>query len=278
MRIGLKLEGLESVGGTLAKLSGRQAHEAYAKALNDVGFRVQRSMRAELRSEFDRPTPFISNSPKVVPATADKLEVRIIPTLDARNLPGTGGKVGVDPQHVLQAQEWGGKRADKKSEVVLRKAGILPAGYQTSIPDPPYPGSDDDRGNLRGGFVQQLLSYFQAFGEQGYKANMSERRRKKLRNQQDIGYLGTRKVYKTTLGVRYFISTGRLRSGRSSHLAPGIWAAKGLHDIEVHPVLMFVRAPSYRPLISMQRIADAVDAEGYLERRLRYRIRQAAGV
>src|SRR5690606_37168676 len=128
-----------------------------------------------------------------VPATPDNLSLRILPTLDARNLPGKGGKVGVDPQHVLQAQEFGGRRADKKSEVALRRAGILPAGYQTVIPDPPYPGSDDGRGNLRGPFVQQLLSYLQAYSEVGFKANMGAKKIAKMRNQQGIGSISAKK-------------------------------------------------------------------------------------
>lgn len=278
MRIELKLEGIDSVREALAGLSGKQAAEAYAKALNDVGFAVQRRMRAELRSSFDRPTAFIANSPKVVTATPGKLSVRIIPTLDARNQWSNGGKIGVDPQQVLQAQEYGGRRADKRSEVVLRRAGILPAGYQTSIPAVPFPGSDDGRGNLRGGFITQLLAYLQSFGEQGYRANMTAKSRARVQKgrEQAGPLLPGRK--RASDGRRYFVSYGRLRSGRASHLAPGIWAAIGALDVDVRPVLMFVRAASYRPRISMERIAADIDAEGYLERRLRFRIRQAAGL
>ena len=102
-------------------------------------------------------------------AKPDKLSVTIEPAY-------MGGK-GIDPQKILNAQAWGGRRHDKRSEVALRRAGILPTGYQTAIPDDarggPYPGSDDGRGNLRGAFLVQLISYFRAFGEQGYKANMS---------------------------------------------------------------------------------------------------------
>ena len=186
--------------------------------------------------------------------------------------------MGVDPQDVLQAQEFGGKRRDKRSEVALRRVGLLPNGYQTAIPKTPYPGSDDGRGNLRGAFLQQLISSFQAYSEQGYRANMTEARKRRLRNQQGIGHIQTRKVYKTTLGVRYFISMGRLRDTRASHLAPGIWAAKGTHDVDVQPVLMFVRTPSYRPRISMDRIAADAGLQDYLDRRVRFRIREAAGV
>lgn len=265
----------EAVVEQLRKLSGPQAREAYAKALNDTGFEVRRAMQRELGSSFDRVTPFISKAPKVFRATADKLTVAVAPTLHTERAYQGGGKVGVDPQQVLQAQEFGGRRRDKRSEVALRRAGILPGGFQTAIPRDPYPGSDDGRGNLRGAFVAQLISYLQASSEQGYRANMTKRRRDKLRNQQGIGNIATKKVNKTTLGVRFFVSLGRLRG---HHLPPGVWAASGTHDVTVKPVLMFVRAGTYTPRISMERVAAQADLQNYLDRRVRFRIREAAGV
>lgn len=258
MRLDLKLQGLDAVRESLSRLSGKQARTAYAAALNDTGFQVRRVMRTELRSVFDRPTPFVVNSVYVRKATAERLSVAIEPTY-------YGGK-GIDPQQILQAQEFGGTRRDKRSEVALRRAGILPAGYQTAIPRIPYLGSDDGRGNLRGSFLVQLISYFQAFGEQGYRANMTARRRENV-------HRGTAK----RSGRRYFVAYGRLRSGPTAHLAPGIWAASGTHGTDLRPVLMFVRAGSYRSRLSMQAVADKSGADEYLQRRLRFRIRQAAG-
>ena len=273
LQLTIRTENLDKVREALARLSGPQARQAYANAINDTAFKVRGEMQKELRSRFDRVTPFIGNAPKVFKATPDKLTASIAPTLDSRNMPSTGGKVGVDPQQVLQAQEFGGRRRDKKSEVALRRAGILLPGWQTAIPRDPYPGSDDGRGNLRGAFITQLLSYLQAFGEQGYKSNMSDKRKRNLRNQQGIGNIATKKVYKTTLGVRYFVSYGR---SRGHHLAPGIWAASGTHDVQIKPVLMFVRPGNYRPLISMDRIAQAADLQDYLDRRVRARVRNLA--
>lgn len=276
LNLSIRVENLERVRDALDKLSGQQARQAYANAINDAAFKARNAMVQELRSNFDRPTPFIANAPKVFKATSDNLSAVIQPTLDSRNQWSRGGKIGVDPQHVLQAQEFGGRRADKRSEVVLRRAGILPNGYQTAIPKDPFPGSDDGRGNLRGPFLTQLLSYLQAFGEQGYRANMTDRRKKSLRNQQGIGSIAAKQVYKTTLGRRYFVSYGKLRSNRSTHLAPGIWSASGTHDVKVQPVLMFVRTPNYQPRINMERIAKSADLQNYLDRRVRARVRNLA--
>lgn len=259
MKITLKLDGLDKVQKQLAQLTGPQFREAAAKAITDTAFQVRRTMQAELASVFQDPTPYIVKSVYVKPADASTLSATIEPTY-------FGGK-GIDPQQILRAQEAGGTRRDKRSEVALRRAGILPAGYQTALPRVPFPGSDDGRGNMRGPFLVQLISYFQAFGEQGFKANMSDKRKASLQR-------GTSKV----AGRRYFVAYGNLRSGKTSHLAPGIWAVVGTTGADVRPVLMFVRTPSYTPRLSMARIAEKADADNYLAKRLRYRIRLAAGV
>ena len=256
-------------------LTGPQAAKAYAKALNDTGFQVRRAMQDEMRAVFDRPTDYILRSPFVRMATAAKLSVTIEPTY-------MGGK-GIDPQKILDAQTWGGRRRDKRSEAALRRAGILPNGYQTAIPSDdrggPYPGSDVGKGNLRGPFLVQLISYFHAFGEQGYKANMSEK-----------GYKRVHRGTKKQAGRRYFVTYGKTRGGpritqkgeqdeRTAHLSPGIWAASGTGGADVRPVLMFVRpGRGYQPRFDMDKVAKRADAEVYLERRIRYRLREAAGV
>lgn len=260
----------EGVSQLLRDMAGPKARGAYAKALNDTGFHVRKTMQEGMRKRFDRVTPYMERSPRVVRATPDKLEVSIEPTY-------MGGK-GVDPQKILQAQSFGGKRRDKRSEAALRRVGLLPAGYQTVIPRDPYQGSEDAYGNLKGSFLVRIISYFQAFGEQGYRANMTDRRKRNLRNQQGIGNIATRKVYKTTLGARFFISLGRMRDTRASHLEPGIWAASGTHDVQLRPVLLFVRAGTYQQRLSMDDVAKAADTQNYLDRRVRFRIREAAGV
>ncbi|MGP1683461.1 MAG: hypothetical protein ACTS8S_14160 [Giesbergeria sp.] len=277
MDIQIKVENLGAVAEVLKRLSGKDAKVAYAKALNDTGFQVRRQMQGALKTSFDRVTPWIVRSPKVFMATPDKLSVSIAPTLSTTNASSAGGKVGVDPQDVLQAQEFGGKRRDKRSESVLRRAGILPHGMQTAIPREPFPGSDDGRGNLRGAFLQQLLSYLQAFSESGYKANATPKRKAGI-------HKGTAK----TQGRRYFVAYGKMRGGsrttrkgetdsRASNLAPGIWAVTGSGAV-VKPVLMFIRPAGYRPRISMDRIARESGAQDYLDKRLRFRIREVAGI
>ena len=274
VRFDSKLIGQAEALRVLHGLSGRQMAVASAKALNDVGFEVRRAMQDEMRGVFKDPTDYILRSPRVKMATPDRLSVTIEPAY-------MGGK-GVDPQKILNAQAWGGRRRDKRSEVALRRAGILPNGYQTAIPERPFPGSDDGRGNLKGSFLVQLISYFQAFGEQGYRANMTAKRKGSI-------HRGTAKV----AGRRYFLGGDHgqkvwtVENGepvlkavgvRKSHLAPGIWAAYGPGGKQVAPVLMFVRQGAYTPRLDMDKVAKRADAENYLAKRVRFRIREVAGV
>jgi len=270
VEISARMLGQAELLAQLHGLTGSQAAGAYAKAINDTAFEVRRAMQAEMRAQFDRPTDYILRSPRVKMATAARLSASIAPDY-------MGGK-GIDPQKILRAQGEGGTRRDKRSEVALRRVGILPNGMQTAIPSTPYPGSDDGRGNLKGSFLVQLLAYFQAFGEQGYKANMTEK-----------GYKRVHKGTKKAAGRRYFVAYGKARGGarttamgdadaRTSHLAPGIWAASGTGGADVRPVLMFVKRAHYSVRLEGEAIAKRADAQNYLEKRLRYRVREAAGV
>lgn len=269
LRITGKVEGGDKLQRALAAISGPELNRAISEGINMGAGRAKNAMRAEMQSVFDRPTPYILNAVQVQKkASPEKLEAMVAPTY-------MGGK-GVDPQKILAAQEDGGRRADKRSEVALRRAGILPNGYQTAIPETPYPGSDDGRGNLRGAFLVQLISYFQAFGEQGYRANMSAK-----------GYQRVHRGTKKQAGRRYFVSYGAMRGGarmtsrnepdaRSQHFAAGIWAVTGTGGVDVRPVLMFVKTGNYTPRISLDDVRKRSGVEELVPKWIRGRIYEAA--
>ena len=300
MTVNATIRNQEAVAALLKKLSGPQAKAAYAKAVNDAAFQVRREMQAALRKSFDRVTPWIERSPKVFAATPDKLSAYVAPTHDTRNAPSRGGgrqgKEGVDPQKILQAQEFGGPRRDKKSEAVLRRSDWLPEGYQTAIPKTPFPGSEDGFGNIKGNFIREVLSYLQMFNMAGADMNMRKAAKKRLNEfgrsnitkkaQQQAGpFMGRRyfvagaRSHLATVAVGGRVSIKRVSEKSAPHLQPGIWGVIGRgRNAQLRPVLIFVRAPTYRPRISMDAIAAKVDVQDYLDKRVRFRIREAAGV
>lgn len=263
MQVTIQPTGLEKVQKQLRMLSDKGIKEASAKAVNDTAYQVKRTMIKEMESVFDQVTPYVKKSVWIEQANPEKLSATILPTY-------YGGK-GIDPQKILLAQEAGGPRRDKRVEAALRRIGILPNGYQTVPPKDPLPGSVDSRGNFKGSFIVQLISYFQGFTEQGYRANMTDKRKDKLANR-GLSENG----YKTINGFVYFVAYGRLRGGKTAHLAPGIWAKSGIHGSNIKPVIMFTKSGNYTPRFSMDRIGKVADVDNYLAKRMRFRIRQAA--
>lgn len=245
----------------IAQLTGREFAAATAKALTDAGYEARKAIQAEMDRSFDRPTPYIRKSILVTPASPDKLQAVIEPTY-------MGGK-GVDPKNVLQAHIFGGQRKHKASERAMRDAGILAFGHSI-VPGDACPL--DRYGNIPRGFMVQLISYFQAFSQQGYSANMTRKRKDKLAN---VGRSAG--GYKTINGVQYFVSPVGMKGAhdaknRAAHLPPGIWSRSGIHGSNVKPILMFVRQPSY------QRRLDFFDkpiqaAKNKFNPRLRYHMR-----
>jgi hypothetical protein len=276
LRISGKVQGHEKLQRAMAAISGPQLDQAISEGINMGAGRAKNAMRAEMQSVFDRPTPYILNAVQVQKkAVATDLTAMVAPTY-------MGGK-GVDPQKILAAQEEGGRRQDKRSEVALRRAGILPRGYQTAIPATPFVGSDDGRGNLRGAFLVQLISYFQAFGEQGHRANMTAKRKQAihLRGGKGAKFVGP------VRGHRFFVAYGSARGGarwtakgendrRASSLAPGIWAATGTGGVDVRPVLMFVKTASYTPRISLEQVRQRSGVDELVPKWIRGRIYEAA--
>lgn len=263
MKLDIKIENLEKVRKALDMLSGPQARQAYANALNDAGGQLQKAMRAEYRSVFDNPTRYIVKSPWVDRATPDRLSLAVGP----RNVE----KAGVDPQKILQAQEFGGRRRDKRFEVALRSMNILPAGMQIALPADryggPYPGSDDGKGNFNGNFVRKLLAYFKA-NLTDIAAMKKAAQNRALKKYQFNTNIKTRREIKLMDGREWFVSDGK------SRLGAGIWV-RG--DGVFLCAVAFVSPASYtRPKFSMDKIEKAADLQTYLDKKIRFRIRNLA--
>ena len=270
MHITLKTEGLDKVL-QLWRATPAQGRIAAAEALNDAAFVGRKTYQDQLR-KFDNPTPWLLKSIQVTKATPQTLQATVAPQ-------HLGGK-DIYPGNVIGPHVAGGRRKAKRSEVALMQAGILPAGYFTTLPRKPYPGSDDGRGNFRGAFVRTLLSYFQAFKTDGFSANMGRRRMDRM-----AAKGRTESGYATIGGVQFFLSYGDManvldqtRAPRTRHLAPGIWARSGIHGVDVRPVMLFIKAPTYRVRFTVEDMVQRADLQAVFASRFRYRIRRQLGV
>lgn len=254
MKISVSVNGLDAVRAAMAGVS-RAVPYAVAAALTRIAHMVRAAVIDEMARMLDRPTNYaMRQAIQVVPATRSKLESSI----------GLGIKFGAPGKGTPYVKALGhlftgGSRDFKRMEGAFRAIRALPSGFMM-VPGAACPL--DAYGNPHRSFVVQLISYFNAFNEQGYKANMTDKRRKSIAKAGN-----TASGYKTINGVQYFISYGhrgkpggdRYTNGRAEqHLPAGIWARSGIHGSVVKPIFIFVRRGQWRQMISLEKIARAV--------------------
>lgn len=243
MKISVKVD-ISGLERKLQRLKEDQVPFATAKAITQTAHAVNEAIKSEMRSRFKGgPTPYSLRAFKVKAAT--KRDLRAVVSL-RDDSPGKGTIWHKALGHLFT----GSTREYKKMEGAFYRIGMLHKGLMM------VPGSAcplDGNGNPPPSFIVQLISYFNAFGEQGYKANMTDKRRGKLAK---TGH--STAGYKSINGVVYFISRREgVWGGRPQHLPAGIWAKSGTHGVNVAPVFLFVKAGHWGKAIDLETVAKA---------------------
>lgn len=157
--------GLDEAFAALDRLAGDLPRRALADALNHTANQARIALRAEMESVFDRPTPFTLNALRILNARPDSLEAAIWVKDDKDN-----NAKGQAPEDWVAPQVFGGPRVDKKSEMLLRRRGILPAGRFVV----PAEGARlDAYGNMSRGHMLQILSGLRLLNRPGYTGDAS---------------------------------------------------------------------------------------------------------
>lgn len=227
------------ISRALAKLDNFKKNQvpfATAKALTKTAQAVAEAERKEMRDVFDRPTPYTMAAIYVKSATKKNLVAKV----GIKNFAGKGNPAS----KFLAAQITGGTRRQKKFEKALQAVGAMPHGYFA------VPGSGaklDQYGNIMPSLIVQLLSYFKAFPEMGYKANMTDKRKAQL---------AKGKAKRGIQGVVYFV--GR-PGGNSANYPLGIWARYTFNAGSfVSPVLIFVPHAQYKAIFDFYYVGKKV--------------------
>lgn len=206
----------------LENVAPKQVEYAVMTTLNKAAYEASQAIKKEIGSVFDRPTPWVLGGVRYTKATRSRLTAKV-------HFDIWGNKQAVTVDKVLAAEISGGKRRQKRFERALSQAGVLPAGMAV------VPGSAarlDSYGNMSPGQIIQILSWFKAFGEQGYSANMRDGGKRLGRDNKRTG----------ARGFAYFVL--KKKHGK---LRPGVYQRFKLSfGYAVKPVMIFVPLPSYR--------------------------------
>lgn len=156
---------LETTMMALARdLPGKAARVALTRTVTTA----RREVMAEMSKVFDMPTRFTVNSVRYEMATHEQPEAKIFISDDAVK--------GLSPRKYLMAEIEGGPRGMKRSERALISAGLMGAAQRMM----PAGITLDQFGNIPGPTMVQVLSKLSAFGQMGYRANVSEKTKKRL--------------------------------------------------------------------------------------------------
>ncbi len=161
----IKVSGLEDAIKAIKSLSGNLPKRAIADALNHTANQVRLALQSEMHSVFIKPTPFTINAVRIINATPKNQEAVVWVKDDKdNNSKGQAQEDWVDPQ------VFGGQRVLKKSEMLLRRHGYLPANKFI------VPGKGarlDEYGNISRGHLIQILSGLRVLNRDGYTADAS---------------------------------------------------------------------------------------------------------
>lgn len=230
--IKVKIEGMDK---TLAHLAGmqKQVKFAAAVALTRTAQAAKVEVARLMPAELDRPKPGTTRALRVEKATRYDLTA-VVRLLNRGE--------GVPSQEFIGHNVTGGRRGMKRSELMLRAAGILPEGLYT------IPGKEaklDAYGNMSRGQIVSILSYFRTFGVTVLKDGS-------LLNSSRMNMTAKTRGRMEKRRAEYFVVPVR---DRKLGLYPGIWRRSGN---ELQPVLMFVKPGTHKKLVKIHETGERV--------------------
>lgn len=247
--IALDIRGLPEIQQALRNLAEEQMPYAMMTAINTTAFKVKNALQAEMKSVFDRPTPWLIRQVAVAKATKQNLTAIVgtpegIKDQYGKNAGFSRSSSGVY-ERIIDPHVSGGSRRLRSSEHKLRAAGILPQGW-FAVPAPDV--ELDQYGNLSGGWWVIVLSWLNAFGDTSQGS---------IKNRIDKTSKRKNKLEKA--GLELFAAIpGR---ARTRHLKPGVYLrqvkGKGRNRLNVlKPLLLFVNRVNYKTRLDWEGVAQ----------------------
>lgn len=239
MPLKIEVKGIKELQAGLDDIIKHRMPNITALALTETAKAVREESKKEMSQIFDRPTPFILGSQWIKAATKEDLSASVEWRSRTRKQSGWDAVTKALSPHIE-----GGSRTYKNFELMLSRMGILPPGYYAI---PGAAAEMDPYGNMSRSQIIQIVSYFKAFPNTGYKANTSDKKRLRLA-----------KGSKKAIGFAYFVGRpggGRLPLGiyRRFHSTINVSA---LHPLQ--PILIFTRTPFYPKRWDIQGMAQRV--------------------
>lgn len=236
----------------LADIERRQFPFAVMQTINDALFETRDEWQDTMSRVFDRPTRWTLQAVLYRKATKESLYGELF----LRDEVGDG----IAPDKYLRFEVRGGQRAAKRSEVLLRRAGIL-GGGEFIVPARRAPL--DEFGNVPARTITAILSDLQAQFDETQNSTLKSRRSRLGKNRK--GRLFKRADLKVRRGRRravYFYNPKQ-----RGKLPRGIFRkVRTAFGVSLEGVLMIVRGTHYEPIYDVFAISNRVFNESFARR------------
>lgn len=199
---------------------------AMSKALNETAFMARSAVMMSMRSFFDRPMPYTVNSLYVKKSTKRDLQAQLFWKAWASK--------GASAEKYLEHNIRGGSRKPKRSELLLRQAGLI-GSDQWLVPANSAPLNA--YGNIKHSYVIKMISALQASFDGQQNSTKAAKRNKFF-------------VAGPSMGRKMAGGNLRMHSGKVIMMRRG----SGAGDFK--PFMFITRPPRYSRIFQFYDIAD----------------------
>ncbi|SFI31206.1 hypothetical protein [Nitrosomonas sp. Nm34] len=239
---------IEQVKRDLNQVAQKQVPFAIRLTVNKLAENAKKNFDMKELPRIDRPTRYAANMMRVQYATKTDLTS----TIRVKTKSMTTKRGGFAPDEVLRHLFEGGRRINKGFEKLMQQKGMMPNGWFA------VPGEGvrlDQYGNIPRTLLTQLLAYFRAFQESGFRANMTDKGKKAFERRAARDHFAAAQL------TRFFT----IQPGDRSKLHPGIWSKSGFFaggKIRISrtpkPILMFVNAAHYQRMFNLPEVVERI--------------------
>lgn len=245
MSLEITITGLKQLRDELTQFSDRRFAAAMATALTRTAVATRDAVQQEALTALDRPTPYTIRQLRYTAASAANLSAVVGFNIESvQDITGRPIRYQAALPGETQASKYlppnieGGSRGNKRFELALQQVGAMPRGW---FAVPAEGAQIDAYGNMSRGQIKQILSQLGAAAlVAGSSQNTTSR---------------TRIAAQRRAGGQFFA----VLPGARTSLKPGIYQRE-FAGRNITPVLIYVRATSYRPRYDFfgvaQRVAD----------------------
>ena len=213
-----------------------------SKTLNGVAFDLKRHVQAQMPVRFDRPTTYAINRVTVEKSTKANLSAEVY-FKESEEQRGKGKGEFIRP-----GAEGASSRAQKRSEYLLTRNGILPAGWVT-LPGRYLASRLDGNGNVPGSYYKQFINLLQL------KLIETDRAKKQSMASQ-------KRASKMGVANEFFAVKpgGNTLGAGGKFLYPGIYKRSGRGGDKLLHYFKFVKKASYKVRLDLQKETQSMIA------------------